>query len=108
MKQYPHFMFVKKVSESVQDADGNWTSQTAFWEFISICREQTNGKGSVINSQDGKAITFNSVVHLPLSDKILKEGTEILVSNTNNTNEVRIQKQLLKFDKGQLHNRVWL
>jgi hypothetical protein len=39
----------------------------------------------------------------------LSEGTEVLVSETDlSTGTTRIKGQILKFDVGQLHNRLWL
>lgn len=109
MKQYPHFLFIKKVSESVQDASGNWTNESESWSFHSICREQSNGKGATVNSQDAKTIVFSSLVHLPFKSPLINEGTEIFISGKNTTAGVsRIKGQVLKFDTGQLHNRLWL
>lgn len=109
MNQYPHFLFVKSVAEASQDADGNWFPATENWVFHSICREQSNGKGSVINGQDGKAIVFAAVIHLPMASGRLTEGTDVLVSESNSPDGfVRIQKQVLKYDAGQLHDRLWL
>lgn len=108
MRQYPHFMFVRSVSEATQDAEGNWTGTTNNWVLHSVCREQTNGKGSLVNGQDGKAILFTSVIHLPMNSGFIAEGSEVLVSSTDSENDVRIQKQVLKYDSGQLHDRIWL
>ena len=108
MNQYPHFLFVKQVSESTQDASGNWSNAYESWVLHSVCREQSNGKGSVINGQDGKTIVFSSLVHLPLSAEKIKENTEVLVSETDDLGTVRIKGQALKYDVGQLHHRLWL
>lgn len=109
MKQYPHFLFVKIVTESTQDDSGNWSDATESWVLNSVCREQSNGKGSVVNGPDGKAIIFTSVIHLPLSANILIEGTEVFVSETNSSlGIVRIKGQILKYNVGQLHNRLWV
>ena len=64
IKQYPHYLFVRIVSESVQDSDGNWTTPSDSWLLHSICREETNGKGSMINGADGKAIVFSSTISI--------------------------------------------
>lgn len=108
MKQYPHFLYVKQVTESSQDADGNWSTPSESWVFHSVCREQTNGKGTVVNGQDGKAIVFSAVIHLPLESSFISAGTEVIVCNTNNETDIRIEKQALKYDAGQLHHRLWL
>lgn len=108
MKQYPHFLFTKQVTESSQDADGNWSTPTESWVFHSICRDQTNGKGAVINGQNGTSILFASLVHLPLNSPNLSENIEVIVSESNPMDKIRIQNNILKYDVGQLHDRIWL
>lgn len=109
IKQYPHFLFVKQVTESTQDGSGNWSTANESWVLHSFCREQSNGKGNVVNGQDGKAIVFASLIHLPNTAVRLKEETEVLVSESSDISGVtRIKGQVLKFDVGQLHNRLWL
>jgi hypothetical protein len=109
MKQYPHFLFVHVVTESLQGEDGNWSDPVDTWVQHSICREETNGKGSTVNGPDGKAIVFSSTVYMPKSAARLKEGTEVLVSETDSANGVvRIKGQVLKFDPGQMNNRLWM
>lgn len=109
IKQYPHFLFVHVIADSVQDPDsGNWSDAVDSWVLHSVCREETNGKGSMINGVDGKAIVFSSTVYMPKSAKI-KESTEVLVSETNDpAGTVRIKGQVLKFDKGQQNCRLWV
>lgn len=109
MTQYPHFLFIKQVTEATQDAEGNWSDASESWAFHSICREQTNGKGSVVNGQDGKAIVFSSVIHLPITSERIIEGTDVLISASEDSSAiVLIQGQALKFNAGQLHNRLWV
>lgn len=109
IKQYPHFLFVRVVVESTQDASGNWSSTSDSWVLHSVCREETNGKGSVVNGIDGKAIVFSSTVHMPKSAVRIVEGTQILVSETESEIGLcRVKGQVLKFDVGQLNCRLWV
>ena len=110
MKQYPHFLFVHVVADSVQDQQtGNWTESVNSWVKHSICREEPNGKGQMIYGSDGKAIVFSSTVYMPKSAEIIKEGTEVLVSETESTSGViRIKGQALKFSPGQMNCRLWI
>lgn len=108
IEQYPHYLLVKVVTDSVQQGDGSWSVATSQWVLHSICREQTNGKGSVVNGPDGKAIVFSSVIHLPLETERIPEGTEVIVSYTESVTGLRLKGQVLKFDKGQLHCRLWV
>ena len=109
LKQYPHYLFVHVVGDSVQDGDGNWTTPSDTWSLHSVCREETNGKGSQINGADGKAIVFSSTIYLPKIAQKIAEGAEILVSESNSAQGTcRIKKQVLKFDVGQLSCRLWV
>lgn len=109
VKQYPHFLFVHLVAESVQDADGNWTDAVDGWVKHSICREETNGAGRQINGLDGKAIVFSSTVYMPRTAAKIQEGTEVLVSETDiETGACRVKGTVLKHDISQLHARLWL
>ena len=109
MTQYPHFLFVRSLTAATQNDSGEWTGGSDSWVFHSVCREQTNGKGTSINAADGRSLEFSSVVHLPLEAGRIKEGTEVLVTEgENTTDQLRIQGQALKFDSGQLHGRLWV
>jgi len=109
MKQYPHNLYLKTVTGSSQDESGNFLPGNESWVFHSECREQTNGKGSLINAADGEAIVFASTVHLPMSAPRIAEGSEVKVLNGDPEDPyLRIQGTVLKFDPGRLHNRLWL
>lgn len=108
IQQYPHFLFVKTVTESTQDNNGNWTDPSETLVLHSACREQPNGKGSFVNGPDGKAIIFSSVIHLPLETEKISEGSEVLVSSSESGSDIRINGQVIKYDTGQLHCRLWL
>jgi hypothetical protein len=109
IQQYPHYLFVKVVTDSVQDEDGSWSEASELWVLHSVCREQTNGKGSLINGSDGKAIVFASTVHMPLEAERIQEGSEVLVSESESAEGlIRVTGTVLKFDEGQLHCRLWV
>lgn len=109
ISQYPHSLFVRQAGDSVQDADGNWSTPASSWLLYSICREQTNGKGTVINGADGRAIVYGSVVHMPVDTPPIADGVEVMVSESDSGVGVqRIEGRVLKFDRGQLHCRLWV
>ena len=108
VSQYPHFLFVRQQGDSVQDGNGNWTGQTGSWVLHSICREQTNGKGAVTNGGDGRAVVYESVVHLPVEAEPIAEGCDVKVSYYEDGSWVLIEGRVLKFKKGQLHSRLWV
>lgn len=107
--QYPHYLYVHVVGTSVQDASGNWTTPSESWKLHSMCREETNGKGSVINDADGRSVVYSSVIYLPKSAAEIVAGTEIVVSQFNDYDDgVRIKAMVIKFENGQLNKRIWV
>lgn len=106
--QYPHFLFTRNVS-SVKDSNGNWVQSQDEPVLISICREESNQKGKVINGLDGKSIIYNSIVYLPLDCQEIQVGTEIYICEENTINsKIRVKLPVIKFANGQMNKRIWL
>ncbi len=106
--QYPHYLFALTTGESIQDENGYWTEENKTIVFLSKCREETDGRGQEIQSADGTYHKFSSIIQIPKGDLMIKEGTEVYVANKEDGTDIRIKGIALKFDKGQLHSRLWL
>ena len=107
--QYPHYLYIHVVGQATQDAEGNWTNPADDWKLHSMCREETNGKGEVINGADGRSVVYSSVIYLPKSAVEIQDGTEIVVSQFNDPEDgVRIKARVIKCDTGQLNKRLWV
>jgi len=108
MKQYPHYLYIVETAETQRDAKGNYIPSIETERFVSNCREETNGKGRLIE-RGGEFIVFSSLIQLPSSCETIKEGSMVQVYDINNDIPIlRIKGKVLKFDKGQLHNRLWI
>ena len=105
--QYPHSLVVHVVNESVQDDNGNWSDQTDEWVIHSICRVEPNGKGSVINGQDGKAIVYADTVYMPLGTAKHPLCSEALLF-TAVDGATKATGKVINFSNGQLNARLWL
>jgi hypothetical protein len=106
--QYPHYMYVVETVETQRDAKGNYIPTTETERFVSKCREETNGKGRQIE-RGGEFIVFSSLIQLPLNCETIKEGSVVQIYGMNDDIPIlRIKGKVLKFDKGQLHNRLWI
>ena len=46
VKQYPHYLFIEVAPESIQDEKGAWTETEPSRKFISMCREESDGRGA--------------------------------------------------------------
>jgi hypothetical protein len=107
--QYPHYLFaVNAGGDSVQDENGNWSDAPATNVFISKCREETDGRGSEIQIAGGTFHRFTSLIQLPKWATKVEVGTSVFVSNDSEGNDIRVQGIVLKYDVGQLHNRLWV
>lgn len=109
-EQYPHYLFAFVPGVSTQNPDGSFSNPSPDeWVMVSICREETNGKGSTINVADGQAIIYASKVQLPLGSPRITEGTEIKICEGDTVeSQLRISGKVLKYDAQQLHNRLWV
>jgi hypothetical protein len=109
VKQYPHVLYTSEVpAESSQDAGGNYSSQVIALEKISECREETDGRGREVMGADQKLHVYTSVIFLPASCPDVSYGTVVEVRNRETDTAYRIKGGVIKFDRGQLHSRIWL
>lgn len=106
--QYPHYLFSIETTEAHRDENGNWIEEQTNHVFKGKCREETNGKGSQIQLAGGTFHVFSSLIQLPKGTDKIKEGSKVLITDDPSAEEVRIEGEILKFDKGQLHSRLWL
>ena len=123
--QYPNYLYKRTTGgEAVQNANGSWETTASTWSFHSRCREETNGKGTQINTASGKFVTFSSLVQIPAGVERIPEGVEIAVTEeqlepsalldqtvmeeAKISGLVRVSGECLKFDKGRLHCRLWV
>lgn len=110
IKQYGHFIY-KQVQggDSVQNEEGQWVPEPASWVFHSACREETNGKGTVIQGAGGQALVFSSLVLLPKGAVKIPEGTVVIVSETlDPEGPTRAKGAVLKCDISSMHGRLWV
>jgi hypothetical protein len=109
LKQYPHYLFaIVAGGESVQDENGNWSDSESTPTLLSVCREETNNRGTELQVAGGTFHVFASLIQLPKNATKVEVGTSIFVSDNADGTGVRIQGVVLKFDDGQLHSRLWI
>lgn len=123
--QYPQYLYALKSSkEAIQQPNGSWIPGGDVWELKAVCREETNGKGTAIQTADGKALVFTSLIQLPRDTARINEGTEVLITREEVTSEQLLDKRFVanakisgliivvgvcqKFDLGRLHCRLWI
>ena len=73
-----------------------------------MCREETDGRGQEVQTADGTYRKYSSIIQIPKGDLTIDDGTSVFVSDHEDGSGARIKGVALKFDKGQLHSRLWV
>lgn len=106
--QYPHYLHLVGGLESAQGSDGVWTTpEPPAPTLLSHCREETAGASTELRA-GGAFYQFTSLIQLPVGAPTVVEGATVLVSDDPEGQSVRIRGTVRKFDRGQLHCRLWL
>ena len=105
--QYPHTLTTQQVSGmAVANSSGDYTASVTETLNLSPCRAEMNGAGSTVPLTDGTAYVFGSLIQLPLSAPDVKEGTPLEVVDSDG---LAIASGAAKrFQRGQLHCRLWV
>lgn len=108
VKQYPHFLFVEETAASTQDANGNWSEGGTSIRFLSVCREESDGKGTEYQVAGGEYQKATSVIQCPKTCPRVGKGERVIVANDMDCSDIRISGVCLNFDMAQLHTRLWV
>lgn len=106
--QYPHFLFVAEAPEATRDNDGNFVESEASKTFISMCREETSGRGTEYQVAGGEYQVAQALIQCPTSCPVVNKGAYVYIANDESCNDIRIEGVVLNFVQNQLHTRLWL
>jgi len=105
VRQYPYTLQVLQLTGGGFDGDGNPIPSTEEYVNHSKCRDEANLGGNVINLVDGTAHVFESLVQLPKGTGPVEVGKSIRVMEGN---VVRVKSTVKRFQKDQMHSRLWV
>lgn len=106
--QYPYDLNAFVQEDSVYDPEtGDWSIGEGEWVTIGKCRDEINGAGRKVTTEDGETYEYGWLVFAPKSTRILTKGTKLQVVDPKN-GYVRAEKQVLRFSRDQFHCRIWL
>ena len=91
--QYPHHLW---------ESDGG-----GGWDYVGICREETAGWDPNYNPISMFA-RHNSVIMVPAGTKTIPEGTMVRLTDDAAGTDERVHGLVYKYDRGRLHNRLWI
>lgn len=107
VKQFPYTLWVFKKSESTyNENDGTWSNGSEEWVNVSKCRDEGNGGGSSIVTEDSEVYIFNAVVYLPKNCPKVSLGELVKVLDQDGNTRIQGNNKLHKNE--QLHSRLWL
>lgn len=107
VRRLPYTLEVFQISEAVYDPEtGSITPGTAEWKVFSKCRDEANGKGAKIVTEDSEVYVYGAVVYLPTNCPKVGTGAKIRVIDMDGN--VRLEGNNRLFKKEQLHARLWL
>lgn len=81
--QYPNTGKVYLPGASTKGSDGNWSESSLELQLESKCRVEPNKGNQYVIGQDGKQITFSSIVYMPLPTIVSSIIDPVVTSATN-------------------------
>lgn len=106
VSQYPYTLKVFKETESVFDqSTSSWIPGTAEWVEYGNCRDEINGSGARVTTQDGENYVYSAVIYCPLSTPFIGNGAKVEVWDGDFK---RMSGNVVRFGKGQLNSRIWV
>lgn len=107
VEKRPHILrYTQLASDSVQDANGNWTvPATTQPENILNCRAEPNGGSQMISAEDGSEVRFGWTIYLDGDALRIPFGLKIQVFNGL---DLILTNKVLRFSKDQKHCRIWV
>ena len=106
VKIYPYNLSVFIESESTfSEVDGSWSVGTAEWVNVGKCRDEINSGRKEV-SQDGSEYVYNAVIYCHKSTPSILKGAKVKV--TDESGNIRIESNLVRYQNEQLHTRLWV
>jgi len=94
IRQYPHYLFE-------EDAMG-------VMSYVCRCREETFGFDPAATTQTVLFGKHSSIIQIPYGKRKIAVDTMIVVTNDEAGTDIRVRGNVIKYDEGQLHNRLWI
>ncbi len=106
IRQYPYTLKAFIESEAVFDQyTGEWTAGSAQWVELGNCRDEINGSGARVTTQDGENYVYSAVIYCPLTTESIGNGVKVEVWDGE---VMRMKGNVVRFGKGQLNSRIWV
>lgn len=105
MKFYPYDLFVLEQSAVEFDNSGFAQPRDEEFSFVCKCRDYASNQANINHIGAKENINHSSMIMLPLNAPTLSVNTIVEVRNGK---EVRLKARIVRFERNQLHCRIWL
>lgn len=106
MKIYPYKLYIVETSDAVFDERGMLLPSNEKLVFKSYCRNYSAGNSNITNSETKEVANVSSMIMLPLSCPNIDINSLIIVKGSDN--EERLKGNVVRFERNQLHCRIWV
>ena len=106
VKRYPYELWVQVTGPSTRNGDGITLPGQSAWVKRSLCRDETNNSGELVNLEDGTSYRYNALIQLPKGCPPVPKGASIEVRESDG--QVRVKGKAKRFSPDQLHARLWV
>lgn len=109
MEFYPYRLYILKTEKAVFDDMGFIGShESKDFQFHSQCRDYPNktGADTIIDTETKKIVRYSAMIMLPLDCKAINPNTQIEIRDKEN--RVRLSANVIRFERNQLHCRIWV
>lgn len=103
--QYPYTLQKIVVSDSTQDANGDFSVSSPAWQTLGFCRNE-DGRQQKFSKDDGSYLSASHLIQCPAGTLALKAGEQIRVIEKDGT--LRLQGEVLYSSKDRFHTRIWV
>ena len=94
IRQYPHYLFE-------EDALGAMN-------YVCRCREETYGFDPAATTQTVLFGKHSSIIQIPYGERKIAVDAMIVVTNDEAGTDERVRGNVIKYDEGRFHNRLWI
>lgn len=106
MEFYPYDLYVASSTDLGFDDNGFAKEDEVGFHFHSKCRDYPSGAGTIVNTETKEIVNHSSVIMLPLTCEEVKANTLIQVKDKSN--KTRLSARVIRFERNQLHCRIWV
>lgn len=99
-------MISQQAEATYDESTGNFSENTSQWVEISKCRDEINGGGQKVITEDGEVYVYSAVIYLPKEAPKVLKGQRVLVLDEEGN--IRLTGNSTLFKKEQLHARLWV